>query len=195
MKDVSDAELVETGLLERARRFDPEALRALHDRFYAPVYRYVHFKVADPQSSEDLTSEVFVRVLEALKRGMEWRTTPAAWIFGIARHVVADHYRKRMRQAEVELDDGLTMPGEDGPIARVVVAEEYEALAKAIGSLTDEQRDVILMRFMEGLSIQDVAAALDKTPGAIKGLQHRALRALSHSMLYDSSEDVAGGGL
>lgn len=173
---------VDTQFLEQLRRFDPQALRALHDQFYAPVYRYIRFKVRDAHSSEDLTSEVFVRVLEALKRGMVWHTTPAAWIFGIARNVVADHYRRQSRRTEVELDEGLAGPGENSLIGRIMAAEQRQALARAMALLTDEQRDVILMRFMEELSIQDVAEALHKTPGAVKGLQHRALRALAEVM-------------
>jgi RNA polymerase sigma-70 factor (ECF subfamily) len=182
----------EAQLLEQARRFDPDALRALHNRLYEPVYRYVHFKVSDPQASEDLTSEVFLRMLEALKQGKMWNTTPDAWIFGIARNVVADHYRKASRQPEVALDERLAMPDEQNLTQRVIVAEQHEELARAINGLTDEQREVVLLRFMEGLSINDVAEILGKTPGAVKGLTHRALRALTEAMGRSSGELVAG---
>ena len=182
----------EAQLLEQARRFDPDALRALHNRLYEPVQRYVHFKVSDPQASEDLTSEVFLRVLEALKQGKMWKTTPDAWIFGIARNVVADHYRKTSRRSELALDERLAMPDEQNPTQRILVAEQHEELAQAITVLTDEQRDVVLLRFMEGLSINDVAEAMGKTPGAVKGLQHRALRALSEAMGRPSLAHVAG---
>lgn len=178
-------------LLEQVRRFDPDALRALHNQLYAPVHRYVRFKVRDPQISEDLASEVFMRVLEALKRGNVWHTAPAAWVFGIARNVVADHYRRRSKRTEVELDESLAGPGEDGLIGRVMDAEQRHALTQAMALLTDEQRDVILMRFMEELSIQDVAEVLHKTPGAVKGLQHRALRALSEAMQHISGDGLA----
>ncbi len=180
-------------LLEQAKRFDPDALRALHDRFYEPVYRYVRFKVGDPHIAEDLTSEVFVRVLEALKRGKVWHTTPDAWIFGIARNVVADHYRKKGRHVEVVLDERLAVPSEESPVQHVMAAEQHEELAQAITLLTDEQRDVILLRFMEGLSIKAVAEVLNKTPGAVKGLQYRALRALSEAMQHLSDEYAARG--
>jgi len=181
----------EAQLLEQARRFDPDALRALHNRLYEPIYRYVHYKVSDPQASEDLTSEVFLRVLEALKKGKMWKTTPDAWIFGIARNVVADHYRKTSRRSEVALDERLAMPDEQSLTQRVIVAEEHEELAQAISRLTDEQRDVVLLRFMEGLSTNDVAEIMGKKPGAIKGLQHRALRALAEAMGRTSGGLVA----
>jgi len=187
---MSELDVVDVELLEQARRFDPDALRTLHNRFYESVYRYVHFKVGDTQASEDLTSDVFLRLLEALKRGKVWRTTPDAWIFGIARNVVADHYRKQTRRVEVELDERVSLSPEEGLSQRVIVDEEQEELARALALLTDEQRDVILMRFMEGLSIKDVAEVLNKTPGAVKGLQFRAVRALSEAMQRLSGEDV-----
>jgi RNA polymerase sigma-70 factor (ECF subfamily) len=179
--------------LEGVKRFDPDALRAFHNHYYEPVYRYVHFKVSDPLSSEDLTSEVFLRVLEAVKQGKAWHAGPDAWIFGIARHVVADHYRKQGRGTEVEFDEGLAEPDERSPVERLVAAEEYRELAQAIALLTDDQRDVVLMRFMEGLSVQDVAEALRKTPGAVKLLQHRALRGLADKMKELPVGKVTGG--
>ncbi len=84
------------------------------------------------------------------------------------------------------------MPDEQSPTERIVVAEQHEELAQAITTLTDEQRDVVLLRFMEGLSINDVAEVMGKTPGAVKGLQHRALRALSETMGRPSLEHAAG---
>jgi RNA polymerase sigma-70 factor (ECF subfamily) len=192
MKSVYDLDGDDTQLLIRARRFDPDALRTLHKRFYEPVYRYVQFKVADSSVCEDLTSEVFVRLLEALRQGRVWRTTPDAWIFGIARNVVVDHYRNKGRRAEVALDEDLASAPDDGPVKHVMAVEQHEALAQAMAMLTDEQRDVVLMRFMEGLNIKDVADALNKTPGAIKGLQFRALKTLSEIMQRFSDEATGG---
>jgi RNA polymerase sigma-70 factor (ECF subfamily) len=85
----------------------------------------------------------------------------------------------------------LSLPEEESPTRQVMIAEQYDELAQAITLLTDEQRDVVLLRFMEGLSINDVAEVLNKTPGAVKGLQHRALRALSDAMGRISGEKVA----
>ena len=175
-------------LLERAKRFDPDGLGALHLRFYEPVYRYVSFKVGDHHTSEDLTSEVFVRVLEALKHGRGWHTSPNAWIFGIARNVVADYYRRGRHRTELVLDEDLSALGEDDPAHTVVCIEQRKELMVAISSLTDEQRDVILLRFVEGLSIRHVAQVLHKTNGAVKSLQYRAMCALSNALQHRSDE-------
>lgn len=169
-------------LLERAQRFEPEALRVLHQQLYQPVYRYIYLKIGETKTSEDLASEVFIRALEALKQGRGWSTTPQAWVFGIARNIVADYYRRRERRPEVELDEQLLPAIETSLSGQVIEAEERKALLQAITQLTDEQRDVILLRFMEGLNIKDTAEVMGKTPGAVKVLQFRAVQALSKAM-------------
>ena len=175
-------------LLAQAKQLDPAALRALHQRFYEPVARYIQFKVGDRQTVEDLSGEVFVRVLEGLKRGYGWRETPQAWIMGIARNVVVDYYRKKERQAEVALDDQLVAAEHSDPTHRAAENERQRQLMQALQQLTDEQRDVILLRFMEEIDINGVAQAINKTPGAVKGLQYRALRALAEIMGDISAE-------
>lgn len=182
----------ETHLLAQAQRFDPKALDILQQRFYESIYRYIHFKVGDTQASEDLSGDVFVRMLEAFKKGQGWRTTPDAWIFGIARNVVADYYRRQYRQPEVELNEGVAALAEQGPVEQMLNNEQRDHLVEAISSLRDEYRDVILLRFIEELSIKDVAEILDKTPGSVKGLQHRALQALSAIMQGFSGQDIVG---
>ncbi len=169
-------------LLAQAKKLDPAALRVLHQRFYEPVARYIQFKVGNPQTVEDLSGEVFVRVLEGLKRGRGWYDSPQAWIMGIARNVVVDYYRQRERVTEVALNEQITAAENSDPIRQAVLSERQRQLMAAIQQLTDEQRDVILMRFMEGININGVAKATNKTPGAIKGLQYRALRALAEIM-------------
>lgn len=179
-------------LLARAKQLDPAALRALHQRFYEPVARYVQFKVGDPRTVEDLSGEIFVRVLEGLRRGKAWRDSPQGWIMGIARNVVADYYRKRERQPEVELSEQMVSTNETDPSHRAIASERKQLLMRAIHELTDEQRDVILLRFMEGVDVQGVATAINKTPGAVKALQHRALRALAVKLQGLNAPGAAG---
>ncbi len=179
-------------LLARAKQLDPAALRALHQWFYEPVARYIQFKVGDRQTIEDLSGEVFVRVLEGLRRGKAWEDSPQGWIMGIARHVVADYYRKKERTTEVELGNHLAAETDANPVRQALLGERKHHLLQAIQQLTDDQRDVILMRFMEGMNIDSVAKAINKTPGAVKGLQFRALRSLAEIMQGYSLEDTLG---
>ncbi|MCB0209461.1 MAG: sigma-70 family RNA polymerase sigma factor [Anaerolineae bacterium] len=176
-------------LLEKAKQLNPDGLREFHQRFYAMVARYVQFKVGDARTVEDLCGEIFVRALEALRRGSAWRDSPQGWIMGIARNVVADHYRQRERMPEVVLDEQITSAEHMNPLQQAIQSERNRELVEAIQQLTDEQREVIVLRFMEGLDIQSVAHALDKTPGAIKGLQFRAMRALAELMQSRSVEE------
>jgi len=175
-------------LLAKAKQLDPAALRAMHQQFYEPVARYIQFKVGDPHTVEDLSGEVFVRVLEGLKRGQAWRDSPQGWIMGIARNVVADFYRQRERVKEVSLNERITSAEDADPTQYALAREQQRLLKEALEQLTDEQRDVILLRFMEGIDIKGVAKAINKTPGAIKGLQYRALRALADIMQKPSVE-------
>lgn len=177
-------------LLAKAKQLDPAVLRALHQRFYEPVARYIQFKVGDPPTVEDLSGEVFVRVLEGLKRGQAWRDSPQGWIMGIARNVVADYYRQRERVKEVSLNERITSSEGADPTQYTLAREQQQLLKEALKQLTDEQRDVILLRFMEGIDIKGVAKAINKTPGAIKGLQYRALRTLADLMQKSSAEEA-----
>jgi RNA polymerase sigma-70 factor (ECF subfamily) len=166
-------------------------LQALHQRFYEPVARYIHFKVGNSQAVEDLSGEVFVRVLEGLKRGYGWRETPQAWIMGIARNVVVDHYRQQEKMTEINLNEQVIATETADPTYHALLTERQEHLTQAIHQLTDEQRDVILLRFVEGMDIKGVAATMNKTPGAIKGLQYRALRELAKILGEISGERVS----
>jgi len=165
-------------LLAKAKQLDPEAIKALHQRYYGPIARYVQLKVSHPQLAEDLVGEVFIRILDGLRRNRGWKTSPQGWVMGIARHVVADHYRHQERHQEVGLTDNLS--ADDMPLLHHVAQSERErVLQDALHHLTDAQRDVIILRFMAGLDIKSVANAMNKTPGAIKALQHRALKILA----------------
>lgn len=177
-------------LLARAKQLDTDALRSLHQRFYETVARYIQFKVGDPQTVEDLSGEVFVRVLEGLRQGQSWRDSPRGWIMGIARHVVADHYRQRERRNEVQLSEQLASAETSDPVRQVMQSERQQRLWQAIQQLTDEQRDVILLRFREGIDIKGVAKAINKSPSAIKSLQYRALQTLAELMRDLSVEET-----
>ena len=125
-------------LLAKAKQLDPAALQALHERFYEPVARYIQFKVGDPQTVEDLSGEVFVRVLEGLKKGQTWRESPQGWIMGIARHIVTDYYRQRERKPEVKLSEQLAATEELSPPHQTMLNERKRQLMQAIEQSNDE---------------------------------------------------------
>lgn len=192
----------ERDLVERARAGDGQAFGVLYERYVDRVYSFVLFRVRDDELAEDLTQDVFIQVLRALE-GYDWRGTLAPWVLRIARNTVIDHWRRAARRPEramstVETDgDG---DDEDGRIGRladeegemaIVQAEamlDRAAFQRASAQLTDLQREVLALRFASGLSIRETADAMDKSEGAIKNLQHHAVRALRRALGWDATE-------
>jgi RNA polymerase sigma-70 factor (ECF subfamily) len=169
----------EAFLIERARHFDLKAVGQLYRLYVEDIYRYVAVRVSDAASAEDITSEVFLRALESLE-SFEYRGIPfSAWLYRIARDRVVDHYRKMSRQQNtVALDDSLSCAA-DTPERAALKGLEAGELRAALDCLTEDQRLVVILRFLEHKSLADVARTLGKSEGSIKSLQHRALAALS----------------
>jgi len=168
----------EAGLLARAAAFDPDALTAIHQAHYARVFRYIALRVGEAGLAEDLASDVFIRFLDALKSGRSPQRTLAGWLYGTAAHVISEHRRRAARHPEEALEP--TRAGADPDVAaEAEQAMTWDAVRHALRDLTAEQQDVIALRFGYGLPIEEVAAALDKSSGAIKQLQARAIAQLA----------------
>jgi RNA polymerase sigma-70 factor (ECF subfamily) len=168
------------GLLARVRALDGRALAEIHDLYYPELYRYLMYRTSDPQVADDLASDVFMRLLDALRRGRP----PASirgWLFGVAAHVLADHYRRRERRPQVELSEDLPAGDhdlEDGLNRKLMTVSVQTALRR----LTEEQQAVLALRFGDGWSVADTAAVLKKSETAVKQLQFRALAALRRAL-------------
>jgi RNA polymerase sigma-70 factor, ECF subfamily len=171
----------ETNLLERARQFDTDTLAQIHDEYYGPIYRYIAFRVNDRELAEDLTSEVFLRFLKALRERAAPQTTVRGWLFGVAANIVSDHYRRGYRAPQVELTEAIESSAK--PVAEQVETQlQHAELREAITTLTTDQQHVLALRFGQDMPIQDVAHMLGKTEGSIKQLQARAIAALARRM-------------
>jgi RNA polymerase sigma-70 factor (ECF subfamily) len=175
MPHASD-ESVASALLKRARD-DPQALGEIHDRYYSAVYRYALYRTGDTALAEDLAAEVFLRLLNALRAGQPVQSL-RGWLYGVAAHLVDDHFRRRYRTPEVPLSEGASLSNGMSPGDHVDHELERERLQAALSRLTEEQQHAIALRFGEGLSLRDTAAIMQKTEGAVKLLQFRALAAL-----------------
>ncbi len=168
----SESEAVRN-LVDRLKGGDADAGAALYRLYADQVYRYVYYQTRDADLAADLTSEVFLRMLEHIGR-YDHRGAPfRAWLFKIAHNLVIDHFRERARFAPGDL-----VPNEAGAGSPDLFDLDRDRLASALNRLTGDQRQVILLRFIEDLDVKEVAAILGKTEGAIKALQHRALAAL-----------------
>ncbi len=168
----------EPGLLERARSYDPDALGELYDHYAPRIYAYIYRRVGDACLAEDLTGDVFVRVMQAIRSERLWHTSFRAWLYRIGHNVVVDHCRQRHRLSTVSLDEGTLPAGGCSMPDAAQGALDGEWLRGAIRRLTPEQQEVLALRFGEGLSARETAQVLRKTTGAVEALQHRGLAAL-----------------
>lgn len=165
-------------LLERAMDLDSQALAQIHDRYYPPVYRYVRYRLDNDQVVEDIASDVFLRLLDHLHRRKGEIHDLRAWLMGTAANLVSDHLRHKYRRPTEALDDHETLDtGED--LHRTAEENENQAaVRKAMRALTEEQQHVLALRFSQGYSVEETASLMNKTIGAVKVLQFRALGAL-----------------
>ena len=167
----------ERALLERALAYDPAALGELYDRYAPRMYAYIYRRVSDAALAEDLTSELFVRVLKAIQSERAWRDSFVAWLYRIAHNLVVDAYRRRPPPL-VSLDDLPLESDGDDPAEMVQGAADRGKLHVAIGLLTSDQQQVLALRFGEGLTAKETARIMKKTTGAVEAMQHRALASL-----------------
>ena len=167
----------EQTLLERAKRYDEAALGELYDRYAPRIYAYIYRRVSDAHLAEDLTGEVFVRVIQAIRSERFWKTSFQAWLYRIAHNLVVDHYRRQPELPELMLDDQQLSSGDD-PASAVAQRFSRRRLDAAMRRLTPDQQQVLVLRFAEGLTAREVAKVMNKSVGAVEALQHRALAAL-----------------
>jgi RNA polymerase sigma-70 factor (ECF subfamily) len=164
-------------LIRKAQNGDFRSLEMLYDCYRPSVYSYFFYRVDDVATAEDLTSEVFVRMVEKMDT-FEPRGRPfLSWLYAIANNLRVDHFRKTGRQPVSPLDESIPMKQNSPPSS----AEDRlweECLRKALKSLTEDQQLVVTGKFIEDRSNEEMAALLQKPEGAIKSLQHRALAAL-----------------
>lgn len=165
-------------LVRRAQKGDQAAFAEIYELHQPAVFRYVYYRVGDVSTAEDLTSTVFTRLVEKID-SYRYRGRPLlAWIYTIARNVVADYHRHAKRSRVVPLNDRLV--DDSSNVERAVQQRLTKGrLAAAMTELTEEQRQVVILRFIEGMSCKEVGRMLDKSTGAVKALQHRGLAALA----------------
>ncbi len=173
-------------LLHRAKSLDQDALAQVHEQYYDAIYRYMTYRVNDLQTAEDLTSEVFIRFLYAIQNKNAPQNTIRGWLFGAASLILKEHYRKKTQAKLTELDDGLPDQWVE-PTEELEARESKKALRQALANLTEEQQQVLALRFGYELPIRDVAETMNKSEGSIKMLQVRAIAALTRIMTGSES--------
>ncbi len=170
----------------RAKGGDADAFGQLYDACVDRVYRYIFFRVTDPQTAEDLTSQVFLKAWENLGRYKPVGPF-VAWLYTIARNAVIDHYRTR--KPTVALEDVASAIRHDAKLEEALDLQvQVQALQAAMQELTGEQREVLTLKFIADLDTAQVAERMSKSEGAIRALQMRALQALARTMTEDGRQ-------
>ena len=171
----------EQTMIERARDMDGEAWDALYNEHHSAIYRYAHVRVGDKGIAEDLASEVFLQAVRSIGRYRYRGISFRAWLYRIAHNVTADHRRKMASRSRVESPTNVDDLDPSQPDFAPAVDQRGE-LETAIRQLTDEQQQVVILRFVESLSVAETAVATNRTEGAVKALQHRGVARLRKLM-------------
>jgi RNA polymerase sigma-70 factor (ECF subfamily) len=167
-------------LVGAAQAGDAEAFGRLYDRYVTMVFRYVHHRVGDRALAEDVTSETFVRALRRIDSLSFQGRDVGAWLVTIARNLVRDHVKSSRFRLEVTTADMRDADrATDGPEDAVLQGLTHAALLACVRQLSSEQQECITLRFLQGLSVAETAAVMGKKDGAVKALQHRAVRRLA----------------
>jgi RNA polymerase sigma-70 factor (ECF subfamily) len=178
----------ERRLVEQAKSGDAEAFGQLYDACFDRVYRFIFFRVSDVPTAEDLTSQVFLKAWQNLGR---YRPNGPilAWLYVIARNTVIDHYRT-FKQT-VSLDEAAPLVAQDAKLDEMVEFQsEMKSLQESLQYLTEEQQEVLILKFIAEFDTDQIARRMGKSEGAIRALQMRALQALSKVMKKAEKEEA-----
>ena len=167
-------------LVAAAQQGDQAAFGQLYDRYVDVVFRFILFRVGDRPLAEDLTSETFLRALRRISSVSYQGRDVGAWFVTIARNLVLDHVKSSRYRLEMTTADILDSSADDrGPEHEVVEEATATELMRCVAQLGRDQQECIMLRFMQGLSVSETAAVMGRNEGAVKALQHRAVRRLA----------------
>lgn len=167
--------------LDGLRLLDTHTISEVYDRYFPSVFRFVRYRLGDDSLAEDLSSDVFVRLLEASRAGRGPQTNLKAWLLSTASHIVNDHLRRSYRRPTSELPETLA-DSASNPVEDIEHRERRGKIHAALAHLTTDQQTVIALRFGQELSLEETAKVMNKNINAIKQLQLRALAALNRKV-------------
>jgi RNA polymerase sigma-70 factor (ECF subfamily) len=178
----------EAELVERAKQ-DPDAFGLLYERYVGQIYRYLYYRTGNIQDAEDLTARTFYRALEHLPRYQERGLPFTAWLYRIAHNIVVNWQRDRRRRPVVALDHVVTHAEDGDPQGMLEEEEERDRLMRAFQALAPDRQELLILKFVEGMSNAQIGAIMGRSEGAIKSLYHRTLLELKKNL-----EGIENGG-
>jgi RNA polymerase sigma-70 factor (ECF subfamily) len=171
----------ESALITRAQRGDKIAIGMLYSNHVQAIYKYVRYRVDTDGLAEDITSEVFLRMVRQLPRYTYTGAPFSAWLYRIAANCITDAFRGQYAHVVEELPDEVADDQPD-PLDTLTLAEDHDQLRQALQTLSPDYQNILILRFMNDVSHAEVAAAMDRTEAAVRVLQHRALKALADAL-------------
>lgn len=177
----------ESRLVARAVKGDAKAFGELYERHVSAIHRYIVYRVRNPHDARDLAEEVFLKAWQGLPGYRPGKVPFRGWLYRIAHNAVIDHYRARKEAEPLDDRDDLVDDRPD-PERQVIEQEEVERVADVIAQLLPDYQQVVVLRYIEGLSTDEVAAVLDRSNGAVRVLLHRALKQMTSLMVAEEVE-------
>jgi RNA polymerase sigma-70 factor (ECF subfamily) len=172
----------------RAAKGDSEAFSVLYQRYVRRIYNYIYYRTGNQHDAEDLTERVFFRALSHIHNYRNRGLPFSAWLYRIAHNLVANWYRDTKRRKEVPLEDhAYTISRGDLPESELVKLQEVEQLMAALRRLPSDRQNLLILKFVERLSNEEIAQIMGRTEGAIKSLYHRTLLTLRDEIGIDLS--------
>ena len=176
----------EKNLLQSAQRGDKKAIAELYDLHYRAVYNYIFYRVSDQQTAEDLSAEVFIRMLHKLPAYIDRGRPLLAWLYTIARNIVIDHHRIAEKQEVVPIKEDILEDRIRKPDQQVQDKQTEDCFKKALKLLPESQRQLLIYRFINEFSTPKIIQLLNKSDRAVRSLQHRALRSLEKKLAEEN---------
>ena len=168
-------------LIERVRKGDQDAARTLYERYFDRIYNYVYARLGRVEDAEDLAIDTMTRSLTRLDLFHDQGVAFSSWVYRIAHNATIDHYRRQGKMRLVSLEQA-TLPQSADPSELAMEQLSNEDLRAALRDLTDEQQQVLILRFFQDLTAAQVAGIMGKSVGAVQALQHRALGSLERAL-------------
>lgn len=165
-------------LLSRARNKDRDAQRAIYERYFPPVFQFIRLRIDNREQAQDIAADVFLDFFAALGGSKPPSSHLRGWLFRVARNKIVDHYGREKRMNITELGDWIPGAADSNPEQVAFQTLQGEQVKRALNMLVDEQQEVLILRFVQGLSIQETADLMDRSVSAIKSLQFRAVDTL-----------------
>ena len=180
MQQLTDSELA----LE-AQRGEAEAIASLYDRHHMRIYRYVRARIFDTQTAHDVTGEIFLRMLANIHTYQPMNVPFTAWLYRIAHNHVVNHIQKEQQSQRLPAYHSSVNGTQSGVNPSLVVEKQMEAegVLAVLEQLDETQREVLILRFILGMSLREVADSIDKTVAAVKSIQHRGLKAMKAHLI------------